>query len=87
MDIFISHQSCSVLCLRGIEIVSYRTFSNLEALNEAYKYTFNNVDIIPGNDVSIFSDGLIYYIIWEKKQLGFYNTQKGEIGKIKSNRD
>ena len=86
MDIFISEQSCSVLCMRGLEIVSYQTFSNLEDFNDAYEY-FNSVNITPGKDTSIFVNGLIYYIIWEKKELGFYNTQKGKIGKIKSNRD
>ena len=86
MDIFISHQSGCVLCFRGTSLESFSSFSDTFELEERYEEEIGKNKITPGKDMSIFCDGLIYHIIWERKELGFYNTQEGKTGTIKSSR-
>ena len=86
MDIFISHDTGCVLCFRGNNLVSFNGFTDEDQLKEEYKYIIGQNKITPGKDMSIYNSGLIYHIIWERKQLGFYNTDAGHTGTIKTSR-
>ena len=86
MDIFISHESGCVLCFRGTALESFDSFSDLDVLKDNYDYQLGKNKVTPGKDMSIYCDGLIYHIIWERKELGFYNTQEVKTGTIKSSR-